>query len=175
MGKVLSIVGELDEAGLKEFMEAFQKADASAGQVTVRIHSNGGSVEYGTAIYELLRTSRNPVVTVGLGEVASMAVLVLMAGDRRVLTEGSTLLLHDGSVEMHSSLLKAQQIMEENLRAHNWYCDQIADRCRLPVEEILTLAAEESYITADRALSLGLIDEVKKYRPYKHVVTRSRR
>jgi ATP-dependent Clp protease protease subunit len=173
--KILSIVGELDETGLKEFLEAFTKADASPGTVTVRIHSAGGSVQCGTAIYELLRTSRNPIVTIGIGEIASMAVLILMAGDVRVLTEGSTLLLHDGSVDVSNSLLKAKQVMQENIRAHEWYCEQIADRCDLPVDEILGYAAEESYLTAERALSLGLIDEVKNYRPYQHAVQRSRR
>lgn len=174
--KNLFISGDLNDAALADFVEAFRKADERKGLITVTIHSRGGDVDAGTSIYEMIRTSKNPVAVVGMGEVASMAVLVLMAGDHRMMTPGSVMLLHDGSVSVSDSLMKAKAVMAQNLKSHRWYSEQIANRSGMSLESALTLTEHETYLTPKEALAMGLIDEIKLYRPFtKQLESRGRK
>ncbi len=174
--RTLSLVGELNAEVFAGFLEAFQRADAKkAGPITVYVSSGGGSVDIGNSIYELLRTSQNQVITVGLGDVSSMAVLVLMAGDHRIMTEGTSLLIHDGSVNVEGSMLKMKAFMDENIRQHRLYCHKIAERSGLPPDYLLERGEKEFYLTAAQALTMGLVDEIRRYRKFAPIqIPRSR-
>lgn len=167
--KRLNLIGDIDEEAFGNFAEAFQEADRTPGPIALLVSSDGGSVDVGTAMYELIRTSQNQVVTIGVGCVASMAVLVLLAGDHRVLTEGSSLLLHDGTIRMNASLVKARDVMAENLRQHDWYIQQVALRTKQDPKFWTRICSKESFFTAEEALKLNLVDEIKRYRPLKKI------
>lgn len=162
--KFIPIVGDLNEEALALFVEALHKADSGRGPIIVQISSAGGIVGVGTAMYELLRTTTNQVITIGAGEVCSMAVLVLMAGDYRILTRGTTVLLHDGAVHIDNTLMKANAQISEQLREHRWYCNEIAVRSGMAYKDVFALAEKESFFTAETAVELGLADAVKSYR-----------
>ncbi len=166
--KSIYIVGELDHEALNRFLEAFPRAEADPepGPIFVYIMSEGGDVDIGLAMYELLRTATNPIITIGIGGVSSMAVLLLMAGDHRVMTQSSNLLIHDGTVAAQGTLYAAKAHMEQNYKMHSWYCQQIADRSGTPTEKIAEMAAKETFVDANEALQLGLIDEIKQYRNF---------
>ncbi len=164
--KSIFIVGELNQDSLAKFLEAFYKADNKPGPIIIYIFSDGGEVDVGMAIYELMRTSANPIITYGIGAVSSMAVLLLMGGDHRILTQNSNLLIHDGSVVLQGNLTSAISHMEQNVKMHHWYCQQIAERSGITIEKALELAGRESFLTADEALALNLVDEVKQYRDF---------
>src|SRR3989344_5425027 len=59
------------------------------------ITSPGGPVPLGFRLYDFLRFFRRPELhTIVFGEANSMAVLVFMAGDRRLMSQSATLNLH---------------------------------------------------------------------------------
>ncbi|MDR7574199.1 MAG: ATP-dependent Clp protease proteolytic subunit [Armatimonadota bacterium] len=71
---------------------AFNLED-SRSEIYLLIDSEGGSVWAGFALYDCLRASRAPVVTVGQN-IASMATVVFAAGRRRLLTPNARVMLH---------------------------------------------------------------------------------
>ncbi len=164
--KSVYIVGELNHDALNKFLEAFPKADAKPGPIYVYIISEGGEVDIGLAMYEVMRTSLNPIITVGIGGVSSMAVLLLMAGDHRAMTASSNLLIHDGTVTIQGGLHAAKAHMDQNYEMHSWYCQEIATRSGSTVEDIMKLASKETFLPAAKALELGLIDSIKAYRDF---------
>jgi len=66
-----------------------------AKAVTVRIHSPGGSVGEGIAIYHALRNHPAKVTTVVDGYAASTASFVMLAGDERLVHRNSIVFVHN--------------------------------------------------------------------------------
>ena len=63
--------------------------------VTVRINSYGGEVAEGIAIYNALKAHPARVTTVCDGFACSVASVIFMAGDERVMNEASLLMIHN--------------------------------------------------------------------------------
>lgn len=72
---------------------------AQNGQRPTRIYlllsSQGGNLDDGLSLYNLIRTVNIEVVTVNLGQVASIANVVFLAGEHRVACEESYFHFHD--------------------------------------------------------------------------------
>jgi ATP-dependent protease ClpP protease subunit len=64
--------------------------------LTLILNTPGGSVSDGFALIDVMGTSRLEISTVGLGQVASMGVLLLSAGTKgkRVLTKNTEIMAH---------------------------------------------------------------------------------
>lgn len=65
--------------------------------IEVHINSYGGDVAEGVAIYNALRQSGKHVTTVCDGFACSIASVIFMAGERRVMNSASLLMLHEPS------------------------------------------------------------------------------
>ena len=81
--------------------EAVCVAEDALETVEIEINSPGGSVLEGTRIYNALRkmSARGvEVTTVVNGLAASMGSVILMAGDKRRMTKGSRIMIHEASM-----------------------------------------------------------------------------
>ena len=70
-------------------------------ELLLMICSDGGSIAEAFALIDVMRSSKIPVKTVGLGSIASCGLLIFMAGatGRRVLTPNTSILSHQFSWE----------------------------------------------------------------------------
>jgi ATP-dependent Clp protease protease subunit len=70
-------------------------------ELLLMICSDGGNIAEAFALIDVMRSSRIPVKTVGLGSIASCGLLIFMAGatGRRVLTPNTSILSHQFSWE----------------------------------------------------------------------------
>ena len=68
-------------------------------ELLLMICSNGGSLEDAFALIDVMRSSKIPVKTVGLGAIASAGLCIFIAGakGRRVLTPNTSILSHQFS------------------------------------------------------------------------------
>jgi len=69
-------------------------AEIASREITVRILSRGGSVADGVAIYNALRSNGARIVTRNEGEAASIAGLILMAGDEVQSYANASFMIH---------------------------------------------------------------------------------
>jgi ATP-dependent Clp protease protease subunit len=133
-------------------------------QISVWINSPGGSVIDGLAIVDVLRECKCPIQTVGMGMQASMGSVFLAAGDTRVMTQNSEVLVHQimGGAEggtQHSDFeinaahmarlhekLKSVYVKSTGLNHRFW--DKVGER--------------DTWLTADQALKIGFINHVVK-------------
>jgi len=139
-------------------------------RIQLLVQSQGGSCTAGFAIIDLMEWSRIPVYTTGLGMLASMGLLVFMAGHRghRTLLPRSFLLSHRFSTAFagnHSQLLaarKMQDLVHDRIVAHYLAYSNVRDRARL--EETL-LRDVDTWLTPDEAVEYGLADVVEPSLP----------
>lgn len=126
------------------------------------INSPGGVVTAGLAIYDTIRYISCDVVTICLGQAASMGAVLLASG-----TKGKRTALPNARMMIHQPLGGAQgqatdmeiQVKEIN-RIKRRLNEILAHHTGQPIEVISKDTERDFYMTAEEAVKYGLIDRV---------------
>lgn len=135
-------------------------------RIQMIVNSPGGSCADGFAIIDMMGWSQIPIYTIGVGMVASMGLLILMAGHkgRRVVTPNTSLLSHRFSTMSwgnHSQLVANRKIEDQlHNRIVNHYLQHttVADKTAL---EQSILGDVDYWMDPTEALNFGLIDIIE--------------
>ena len=136
--------------------------------IAININSPGGSVTHGLALYDtILRLRRNghEVTVRGSGLVASMASVLLQAGDVRIMDKRAKLLIHEGGMnlgrgDMTAGELEDAQFFGKVLRDD--ILDIYVERSKMTKRQIETKWKRRDWLlTADEALKFGFVDRVE--------------
>lgn len=140
------------------------EADDADRAVTLYLHSPGGEVDAGFAIYDTMQALRCDVATVCLGFAASMAQFLLCGGApaQRRAHAHSRILMHQplGAVEGYAVDVAIQA--EQFTLARRLMAELTAQHTGQPVERIIADGDRDRWFTAREALEYGMIDEVIK-------------
>jgi ATP-dependent Clp endopeptidase proteolytic subunit ClpP len=127
--------------------------------------SPGGTVIYGLALFDHIRELRRKghhITTSTLGIAASMASVLLQAGDKRVMAKESYLLIHEGSFGVHGSVGQVEDQVKWFDRIRDRILDIYADRSALTKAEIKRRwTRKDWFLDSDEALKFGFVDEVR--------------
>ncbi|WP_279000965.1 head maturation protease, ClpP-related [Thomasclavelia cocleata] len=151
----------------------FNKSDVSAfnftkelseidTNLTVRINSYGGEVAEGLAIYSLLKTFKHKVTTVCDGFACSAASVIFMAGEKRIMTNASLLLIHNAwsfASGDANTLRKQADDLEKITRPSIEIYKEVSN---LDEDTIQKMMDEETWITHDEALEWGFATDIQK-------------
>ena len=125
-------------------------------ELLLMICSNGGSMEDAFALIDVMRASKIPIKTVGLGSIASCGLMIFLAGTkgRRVLTPNTSILSHQfswgssGKVHELFATVKEFQLTESRMITHyknsTGLDDEIIKKVLLPPQDVY-LSAEEAF------------------------------
>lgn len=128
--------------------------------ITLYINSPGGNAFDGNSLVDVIQSSTTPVRAVCLGMAASMAFHIFIACQERIAFKNSTLLMHDGSIQISNSTRKAQDTMkffdelEERTKTHVLNCTKMTE------EYYSSHYDQELYLFADQAKELGCVDKI---------------
>lgn len=129
-------------------------------EIVVHIHSEGGVVTEGFAIHDYLRSQNKPITTIIDGTCASIATVILLAGDKRIGTENSKPFIHNpwgmaggDKEEMRKYADDLEQIEEEIATFY-------AAKTKLSKDEALELMKNETSFTTEQCLSNGFLTEI---------------
>ena len=138
------------------------EADDPERPVTLYLHSPGGEVDAGFAIYDTMQALRCDVATVCLGFAASRAQFLLVAGapGRRYAQAHSRILMHQplGSVQGYAVDIAIQA--EQFGLARQLMAELIAQHTGQTVERILADGDRDRWFTPEEAREYGMVDEV---------------
>ena len=131
------------------------------------IHSPGGVVTAGLAIYDTMQLLRCDVATICVGVAASMATVLLTAG-----TKGKRYALPNSTIHMHQPLGGAQgqasdiaTAAQEILRIQRKLNEILTRHTGQPIERITRDTDRDFYMTSQEAKEYGLVDEVLEKSP----------
>lgn len=133
-----------------------QISDFASSTVKVNINSFGGDYQTAMSIYNILRSCGKEIITVNLGVAASAAALLFLAGDVRVASVGSLGMFHrvKASLEGNSEeILKQVEFMD---KMDGQIASLLKDRTGMSDEQIDNILSNETYLTSDEMLSLGV-------------------
>lgn len=125
-GRDIYLVGEISDMSGGEFVETLRYLErVSTDPVRLWISSPGGDVMSAFAINDAIRGSRVRVDTVGTGEVASAAGLLLACGKRRYVTPSCCFMAHESRFSGESDLGMAAS--KDRRKWEDWQHDHFAD------------------------------------------------
>ena len=136
------------------------------------INSPGGVVTSGLAIYDTMQFVRPAVSTLCVGQAASMASLLLAAGqkDMRFALPNSRIMLHQPSGEFQGQasdiLLHAQEILNLKKRLNEIY----AKHTGCGIGKIEDALERDTFLTAEGAVKFGIVDQVIAKREQQHEI-----
>jgi ATP-dependent Clp protease protease subunit len=141
----------------------FLEAEDPEKDISLYINSPGGSITAGMAIYDTMQFVRPDVVTICVGQAASIAALLLCAGaaKKRFALPNSRILIHQPWMSGLSGQATDIDIhAKEILRMRSEINRLMAKHCSQPVERIEKDVERDFIMSADQAKDYGLIDEI---------------
>ena len=130
--------------------------------VTIYINSPGGSVYAGLGIYDTMQYISSDVTTVCTGMAASMAAVLLVAGQKgkRFALNHSRVMIHQPMGGAHGQASDIEITAREIQKLKKELYQIIADHSGQPFEKVEQDSDRDYWMTAQEALAYGMIDEV---------------
>jgi len=140
----------------------YLEAEDPDKEINLYINSPGGSVTAGLAIYDTMQFIRPEIITICLGQAASMAAVLMSAGTtgKRYALPFSRFLLHQlmGGVQGQATDIAIQA--QEIVRIGETIDQILAKHTGQPIEVIRKDTDRDHFLSAEEAKNYGLIDEV---------------
>ena len=168
--RIIFIGGPVDDdvANLMIAQLLYLEAEDAERDIHVYINSPGGSVTAGLAIYDTLRYVRADVSTFCVGQAASMGAVLLAAGTpgKRTALPNSRIMIHQpwGGVQGQASDIDIQA--REYLKLRERLNEILAEHTGKEASQIAEDTERDYYMSADEALTYGLVDRVAAHRAF---------
>jgi ATP-dependent Clp protease protease subunit len=163
--RIIFLSGPIDDA-VADLLIAqllFLEAEDPDGDIDLYIHSPGGYVEAGRAIYDTMQFIRPDVSTICMGQAASMGAVLLSAGTpgKRFALPNSRIMIHQGSAGIGQSTPSDIEIAaREILRGKVVLQEILARHTNQPVEKIERDYDRDYWMSAEEAAAYGIVDKV---------------
>lgn len=159
---ILDVIGErwwgssVSGKSIRKALDQF----ADCERIVLEINCPGGDVNEGTAMFGFLRATKKPIEARVYGMAASMASVLMLVADKRVMLKGSRVMIHNpwtiamgDSRAMHKVAGELEQVEDTMLGFYTAGTGGAEDVLR-------TAMAEEKWLTAEEAVDWGFAEEV---------------
>jgi ATP-dependent protease ClpP protease subunit len=149
---------EQSAARISEFLDGMTAADT----VVLRIHSVGGDVFEGSAIFNLLRQSEATVEVEVIGMAASMASIIMMAGDTVRVAANATVMIHSPMSFSFGNATEKEKEIEILKTIESSMLPLYAEKTGLSESEFSArfFDGQDHWLDAREAVELGIADEI---------------
>ena len=140
----------------------FLEAEDPEKDISLYINSPGGIISSGMAIYDTMRFIKNDVVTICIGQAASMAAILLAGGtkEKRFALPNSKIVIHQpmGGVEGQATdiLIQAEEIRKIKNRVIDILSFHTVQKKGKVAEDI----ERDYHMNPEEAVQYGIIDSV---------------
>jgi ATP-dependent Clp protease protease subunit len=162
--RVIFLVGQVEDymANLVVAQLLFLESENPDKDIHLYIKSPGGSVTAGMSIYDTMQFIKPDVSTMCIGQAASMGALLLTGGakGKRYCLPHSRMMIHQplGGFQGQASdiAIHAQEILSVRDKLNKI----MAHHTGQPIEKIQVDTDRDNFMSADEAVSYGLVDKV---------------
>jgi ATP-dependent Clp protease protease subunit len=130
--------------------------------IIMYINSPGGSVTAGMAIYDTMNHVKPDIVTVCVGQAASMGAILLAAGakGKRFALPHTRIMIHQPSGGVQGQASDIEIRARETLRVKRKLNQILAETTGQPLEKIERDVERDFYLSAEEAHTYGIVDRV---------------
>jgi ATP-dependent Clp protease protease subunit len=164
--RIVMLSGEVNDAVASSIIAQFLflEAEEAEKDIYFYINSPGGSVTSGLSIFDTMNYIKPDIVTICIGQAASMGAFLLSAGKKgkRYSLPYSRIMIHQplGGARGQASDIKIQA--EEILRLKSELNQILAKNCNKDIEIIEKDTDRDFFMSSEEAMEYGLIDKVLK-------------
>lgn len=164
--RIIFLDGEINDAtaDLVVAQLIFLESENPNKDISIYINSPGGSVTAGLAIYDTMQYIKPNVQTICMGQAASMAALLLAAGEKgkRHILPSARVMIHQpwGGVEGQATDIAIHT--KELLRIKKLSIDILENCTNMDRETIASDVERDYFLNADEALAYGLVDNIMR-------------
>jgi ATP-dependent Clp protease protease subunit len=162
--RIIFVTGPIEDhvASLITAQLLFLEADNPKKEISMYINSPGGVVTSGMAIYDTMQFVRPPIATLCLGQAASMASLLLCAGEKgmRYALPNARVLLHQPSGGFQGQASDIERHAEDIIKMKRRLNEVYVRHTGQDYETIERTLDRDYFLTAEEAKKFGLVDEV---------------
>ena len=135
-------------------------------EISMYINSPGGLVTAGMAIYDTMQFVRCPIVTLCVGQAASMGSLLLTAGQKgmRFALPNARVMVHQPSGGFSGQASDIQRHAEDIVKMKRRLNEIYVKHTGQPYETIEKTLDRDHFMTAEQAKAFGIIDNVREKR-----------
>lgn len=151
---------EDDDSGRSAYNIVNELKEIQASNVNVHINSYGGDVSEGLAIYNTLKSLNKNVTTICDGFACSVASVVFCAGDKRVMSDSSLLMIHNAWTYAQGNSEALRKTAEDLDIITQASVNAYKLTANISEEEIKNLMDNESWITAESAVEMGFATDI---------------
>jgi len=165
----LNFIGTVDRSSVTAAVDKLHQFSVTNPGCDIEIvfNSPGGSVIDGMALFDyirFLRSAGHRITIIALGYAASMAGILLQAGDVRVMAKGSWLLIHEVAFSAGGKIGEVEDMYQFGLRLKEQAAQIFVERSggkltREKLEQKWT--RKDWWLSPEESLALGLIDEIR--------------
>ena len=149
-------------AGLVVAQLLFLESEDPSKDINLYINSPGGSVVAGMAIYDTMQYVKCDVSTICMGMAASMGAFLLAGGTKgkRYALPNAEIMIHQPSGGAQGQASDIKIVAEQILKTKQKLNKILAENTNQPIEVIERDTERDNYMSAEEALSYGIIDKV---------------
>lgn len=126
--------------------------------ILLYLNSNGGDVDAGFMLIDIILASKTPVYTINLGYQYSMGFLIGLAGHKRYATINAKFLHHDGTNVVVNSGAKVKDQMKFQDKVEARIKEYVLSRTQITPAEYDKRLRQEWYLFAADAKKYGMVD-----------------
>lgn len=134
--------------------------DVKAEKIHVHINSGGGSAFDGVAICNQLKQHSAEIIVHIDGWAASAASVIAMAGDKIIMPSNTLMMIHQASTFEYGNADLFEKTARDLRKIDSALAASYKKRFVGTDEELKQLLKDETWLTAEEAVALGLADEI---------------
>jgi ATP-dependent protease ClpP protease subunit len=161
--KKINIIGDIDHTAYLEFCETIDRLEKKPrGIIPIELVSDGGDAYIALAFADKIQRSKHEIHITVRGLVASAAVLILAAGDKRMASSTAWIMVHEDEVPLNENARVAEiekDVKHARRLEHQWN-NLLSMSTKADSATWARLHKDETYLVAHEALKLGLITEI---------------
>lgn len=159
--------GEINDESAEAIVKRILFYDMqSSDDINLYINSPGGVISSGLAIYDAMQFAKSDIVTVCMGQAASMAAVLLCSGTKgkRQALEHARVLIHQPLISgnMFGPASDIQIQAEEMLRVRDNLNQILADHTGQSIDKIQDDTDRDFFMSAEDSKKYGIVDVVFK-------------
>lgn len=163
--KTINIYGEITsfpymDSDISSNMLA-EELEGQYDEIVVNINSFGGEVAEGLSIYNQLKNNKARVKTVCNGFACSIASIIFLAGDERIMCENSLLMIHNAWTVSCGNSKELKKIAEDLEKITQQSINIYQDVSGLDEEKIKEMLDNETWLDSKEAMELGFITSIQ--------------
>lgn len=157
--EVITIINEINQVDLERKLSII---NYKPQPIQIYINSGGGSVTDGFAIISAMEMSETPIITYGMGLVASMALAIFVAGDIRIASRFTRFMYHSISYGMMGHIKDHEDMREEADVLQRMYNSLMYDKTNMDEKQLSSIREMKKnyFFGAVKATKLGIADDV---------------